>query len=92
MRVHFFLYPKYHLGAEQDLKYVHILDANDVKIAQGTSIVDEHVKEKSIDYVEIDYRVIDGDVEHDYSTKYDPIIDVDTSLRMYLDSILWECE
>ena len=92
MRVHFFIYPKYHLGAEQDLKYVHILDADDEKITQGTSIIDEFIKERSIDYVEIDYKITDGDVQHDYSTKYDPIVDVDISLRMYLSAILWDCE
>jgi hypothetical protein len=92
MRVHFFLYPKYYLGAEQDLKEVVILDANDDKIAQGTSIIDEFVKEKYVDYVDINYRVIDSDIQHNYSTKYDPIIEVDKSLRMYLSAIMWECE
>lgn len=92
MRVHFFLYPKYYLGAEQDLKDVTISDANDDKIAQGTSIIDEFVKEKYVDYVDINYRVIDGDIQHNYSTKYDPLIEVDKSLRMYLSAIMWECE
>jgi hypothetical protein len=92
MRVHFFLYPKYYLGAEQDLKEVVILDANDDKIAQGTSIIDEFVKEKYVDYVDINYRVIDSDIQHNYSTKYDPLIEVDKSLRMYLSAIMWECE
>jgi hypothetical protein len=92
MRVHFFLYPKYYLGAEQDLKDVTISDANDDKIAQGTSIIDEFVKEKYVDYVDINYRVIDSDIQHNYSTKYDPLIEVDKSLRMYLSAIMWECE